>query len=385
MAGGTSAVSLRNGFRCVPEPTASIEDVLVVVGDQVGHENINSASRMNKAVVVFLKTEQLVNQIIENGLWVKGMFVPATPLYAPATKVIVSNVPPFIKNEAIVKELSRFGKLVSPVKMVPLGCKSPALKHVLSFRRQVHMLLISQEKTLDVSFRVNDGDSSYVLYASTESLRCFECGDIGHKRFSCPHKKRSEETRVEEQDVENEATMESQIDPNQATMESQGDQNREPEKVSEGHVDTGEENEVSTNSSKFAGVLQEEQPCCSSDIAFKVVTVENMVSGELSMSQDDDGLNYDDCCSDISDCPKVGDDLYTVEQINEFLDETKGKKVDVADYFPDADKFVASVVSARKTYNFSVLSQQKRFRLKKHIATVRQRKRVGKEIGGSFK
>lgn len=73
-----------------------------------------------------------------------------------------------------------------------------------------------------------------------------------------------------------------------------------------------------------------------------------------------------------------------MEQINEFLDETKGKKVNVADYFPDADKFVASVV-ARKTYNFSVLSQQKRFRLKKHIATVRQRKRVGKEIGGSFK
>jgi len=41
---------------------------------------------MNKAVVVFLKTEQLVNQIIENGLWVKGMFVAAT-------KVIFSKCP----------------------------------------------------------------------------------------------------------------------------------------------------------------------------------------------------------------------------------------------------------------------------------------------------
>lgn len=360
--------SLRNGFRCVPEPTASIEDVMVAVGDQVGHENINSASRMNKAVVVFLKNEQLVNQVIENGLWVKGMFLPATPLYAPATKVTISNVPPFIKSEVIVKELSRFGKVVSPVKMVPLGCKNPALKHVLSFRRQVHMFLNSQDKILDVSFRVNDGDSSYVLYASTESLRCFECGDIGHKRFSCPHKNRPEEPRIrEEQEVENEATM-----------ESQGGQNRELEKVSEGQsVDTGEENEVSAISSESAVFLQEEQPCCSSKIGLKAVTAaEDVVSDEvLSVSQDvkvvtvvedvvpdealpvsqdvkvvtavedmgvdealsvsqDDGVKDDDCCSDISDCPKVGDNLYTVEQINEFLDETKGRKVNVADYFP---------------------------------------------------
>lgn len=398
-SGGTVSVSLRNGFRCVPEPTASIEDVLIVVGDQVGHENINSASRMNKAVVVFLKTEQHVNQIIENGLWVKGMFVPVTPLYAPATKVTISNVPPFIKSEVIVKELSRFGKVVSPVKVVPLGCKNPALKHVMSFRRQVHMFLNSQDKTLDVSFRVNDGDSSYVLYASTESLRCFECGDIGHKRFSCPHKNRPEEIRIgEEQAVANENTT-----------ESQGDLNREPEKVSEGQgVDTGEENEVSAISSDSAGFVQEEQPCCSSKIAVKAATaVENVLSdGVVSVSQDvevvntaedvgfdevlsmsqtqDDGGKDDDCCSDISDCPKVGDDLYNVEQINEFLDETKGKKVNVADYFPDVDKFVASVVWARKMYNFSVLSQQKRFRLKKHIATIRQNKR-GKEIRRNLK
>ncbi len=38
------------------------------------------------------------------------------------------------------------------------------------------------------SFRVNQGDNSYMIYASTENLKCFECGDLGHKRFLCPHK-----------------------------------------------------------------------------------------------------------------------------------------------------------------------------------------------------
>ncbi len=47
-------------------------------------------------MVVFLKTEQLVNQLTESGIWIKEMFVPVTPLAALATKVTISNVLPFI-------------------------------------------------------------------------------------------------------------------------------------------------------------------------------------------------------------------------------------------------------------------------------------------------
>ncbi|KAI4903630.1 hypothetical protein NFI96_023427 [Prochilodus magdalenae] len=191
-SGSHGALSRANGFRCVPAAEATAEDVLLAVGERVGHEHIYSASRMNNAVVVFLKDERLVNQLVESGIWVLETFVPVSPLLTPATKVTISNVPPFLPSELLAKELGRFGKLASAIAMIPLGCKNAALKHVLSFRRQVFMFLTSPDKTLEVSFRVPHGDSSYMVYASTDSLRCFECGDIAHKRFACPLKDRAE-------------------------------------------------------------------------------------------------------------------------------------------------------------------------------------------------
>ncbi len=180
----TPPLSLRNGFRCVPEDNATVEDVLIEVGDQIGHENIVSASRMNQAVVVFLKEQNLVNRLIVSGLTVKDAFVQLSPLYTLTTKVTVSNIPPFVSNDVVQRELARFGKIVIPFKTVALGCKHPALKHVASFRRYVYMVLESPENTLDINFRVKHEGRLYMVYATTGSIRCFECGDIGHKRLA---------------------------------------------------------------------------------------------------------------------------------------------------------------------------------------------------------
>ncbi len=51
-----------------------------------------------------------------------------------------------------------------------------------------YIFLNSPERTLEISFRVTHGESSFMIYASTDSMRCFECRDLGHKRFTCPHK-----------------------------------------------------------------------------------------------------------------------------------------------------------------------------------------------------
>ncbi|KAL0150702.1 hypothetical protein M9458_054006, partial [Cirrhinus mrigala] len=76
------------------------------------------------------------------------------------------------------------------------------------------------------------------------------------------------------------------------------------------------------------------------------------VHGSACGSKCNDGELMEDCdnCSEFSeiDCSQSSDDVYSVEELNEFLDLTKGKKADVVNFFPDVNKFIKSVVIAQK-------------------------------------
>ncbi|KAI4890558.1 hypothetical protein NFI96_024482, partial [Prochilodus magdalenae] len=400
-----------NGFCCVPAAEATVEDVLLAVGERVGHEHIYSASRMNKAVVVFLKDERLVNQLVESGIWVFETFVPVSPLLTPATKVTISNVPPFLPRELLAKELGRFGKLASAITMIPLGCKNAALKHVLSFRRQVFMFLTSPDKILEVSFRVPHGDSSYMVYVSTDSLRCFECGDIGHKHFACPLKDRAEpqedqaSTSAERSGAGVEDTTGKPPPDPGVGLRAAPETGRRAE-VSERLVASGLENEGSTmpagqgecgagaqtggdggevsevtDSGVVAGPSAGGFSTVAQDSAEPVEpeAVSESQSGSVVFVEEEMEEEEEDRLSEISDagCSQFGGDvLYTVDQINPFLDETKGRSVEVRDFFPDLEKFVCSVLRVQKNVGYDVLSRQKRFRLKKLVTAVRKAKSV---------
>ncbi len=99
----------------------------------------------------------------------------------------------------------------------------------------------------------------------------------------------------------------------------------------------------------------ETEDMCESVVAGEAGASEgNMVEEMEDLSQcTDDGLRDDDEL--WSDAAKMGDnDLYTLDQINNFLDETKGKTgVEISDFFPDIEKFVSSVMVVRRTSTVS--------------------------------
>ncbi len=45
-------------------------------------------------------------------------------------------------------------KSLSQMKRIPLGCKSPLLKHVVCFRRQLYMILKCDLDELNLSFKL---------------------------------------------------------------------------------------------------------------------------------------------------------------------------------------------------------------------------------------
>ncbi len=377
-SGWDSSLSLRHGVRCVPVADASVEDVLVAVGEQIGFENIVSASRMNKAVVIFLKEQSLVGRLIESGVWVSGVFCVISPLASLSTKVTISNVPPFIPNCEIERELLRFGKLASGIKMIPLGCKNQALKHVLSFRRQVFMFL--ESSSLDISFRVQHEGKSYMIYANTGSLKCYECGVIGHKKSVCPRKKQveiNENANGTEVVLPTEEVQRIEVGNDQVDTEKKEDSNCGAVQESESRPIVSEE--IEGNCGRIVEAERSDANC-----TFEMENIGQKSEDHSFASQiEDEGIDHgmeedddDDNMSEMSDIPsQCGDEqLYTVKEINDFLDETFGKRFEVREFFPDVNKFLISVMKIQKSVGFEELNRRKRFRLKKIVTKLRRGK-----------
>ena len=166
-----------------------VEECALAVGNVVGCNAIVSAYKMNKAVVLFLNTIEKANELVQTGVVINGAFTHVLPLSSPSRKIVVSNVPPFVSDASIAKELSFFGKIVSPIRKIALSCKSPLLEHVVSFRRQVYMILKNNADELNLSFNVKVEDFNYTVYATSENImKCFGCGKINHLIRDCPEK-----------------------------------------------------------------------------------------------------------------------------------------------------------------------------------------------------
>lgn len=102
-----------------------------MVGDVVGHENIVSAPLMYSAIVVFVIDLNRLNKLIQEGVVINNELIMVSPQRSPSKNIVLSNVPPFISDKAVSKELDRYGQLVSLINKIPLGCKPPPFKHLV--------------------------------------------------------------------------------------------------------------------------------------------------------------------------------------------------------------------------------------------------------------
>lgn len=383
-------MTVRHGCKCMPDASVSVEDCLLAVSSVIGGANIRSASRMNKAIVLFLSETQLVDDLIESGLTIKDTFVNVMPLSSPTKKVVLSNVPPFVRNDKLEEILERYGKLMSPVKMIPLGCKNAELRHVMSFRRQAIMILKSQNEALNLSVKLSIDNKDYTIFISSETMKCFVCGEFGHVRQNCPNKNGAN-VNIAAAAVSEEVKSQANSDVNSAASS-------EPSAVERSTPGPSHEESVVSDSSREASVnvsenRAEAQEDTDHDLQSQVEqaqstnttlnteemncqSIEDVDSQELSVCiQTDDSDIEDDDVESILDENSGADSrqkLYSLKQINDFLDCTKGlRKPKIETFFPDLSLFLTSGTTAMKKSSFDELDRQKRYRLKKILSNVK--------------
>lgn len=412
---GFSCLSARHACKCMPsDELISIESVLVAIGREIGVQNIMSASRMNKAIVVFLKEIEMVSQLVECGLTVQDVFVPVLPLSNLSKKVMLSNVPPFISDKALESILARYGKLVGQIKMIPLGLKNPELKHVMSFRRQALMILSAEFETLEVSVKLTVFGRDYTIFITTETMKCFVCGKYGHIKTGCPVVKEAQSARngSESNSVQDSNVLENNDLVKPTTESAAVDLNAEIDASTEmreqlpqgGNIEITE-TDATIPDARQSGTndpvetVEELEQSGEQDGPKVSDVLDEVQASSRNMSQNDVDLLIEKPTSQVvdsdldSDCSDlITDELdelssqestvgrlkrprcYSLEQLDDFLNATKNqRKPKIEMYFPDLKLFIDSSVIAMKKATLEELDQPKRYRLKKFVSAVRKR------------
>lgn len=76
---------------------------------------------------------------------INDTFVPVMLLAVPAKQVIITSIPLLISDEVLLRELSKHRKMMSLIRKLSSGCISPLLKHEVSPRLQVYMILSEKD------------------------------------------------------------------------------------------------------------------------------------------------------------------------------------------------------------------------------------------------
>lgn len=409
-ANDLDSLTRRHGVKVVA--AGSVEECSVAVGDVVGHECVLAASKMNNSIVLFLSTVDKANEVVGKGINLRGLFTPVLPLSTPAKKVTISNVPPFIKDEMLTKELSRFGKLIAPIKKIAIGSKLGLVKHVVSFRRFTYMILNGNRTDLDLNFKFKVDDFDYTVFVTTNTMRCFGCGKSGHLIRGCPESiaHHSEQNDgVKDNTAQNEdgevASTSNALTSNGPTLVSpdenvESDQTRQTVEVDERNAKISDIVEsVDCNRNDGGEVLETTQTCFNhiSELQESVIQNDNMLMDmdqvvfktPLKRKKNDKGVvlkqarknqeenrvdneSSESECSDsnVSVCSQSSWSCfeYGVDEIKKFLKVTKNMRgVKIDEYFPDLKRLLENI---RCSMNEGRFSDKEVYRLKKIVTKI---------------
>lgn len=178
-----------HGIQCHFIQDATMDAYLAAVGDIVDPKKIIAASKCEKQAKIFFTSPEEAATIVANGLNVNGHFLEVYPVGAPSINIILSGVPPFVSNEAVLNVLRLHGQVTTNIRYMSLNSKLKGFEHIKSFRRQCRIRLPPGRDMPD-QIHVPHENDIYTIYLSADAMmRCDICRSIGHPTYICRRKK----------------------------------------------------------------------------------------------------------------------------------------------------------------------------------------------------
>lgn len=172
------------GFSLPFDSSISMEQYLIAVGDIVGDQKMVFAGKSNDSIKIYLTSEAEVSKFFENNPQVVINNKPLTvrKLINNGHKIYLCNTKPGIPDSLIIDEISKFTKIMSPMKFVTLGIRNARFSHLISFKR---MVMVEEIIDLPASINVFFEDYVHKIFITIDKAKCFRCQSDGHLVKNC--------------------------------------------------------------------------------------------------------------------------------------------------------------------------------------------------------
>ena len=165
-----------------------IKDCAYALGKITEPTHIRFISRIsNGRICAFLATKEIADNITDKHkhIRVNDTNLPLRPLINKAQRIILSNVYPTIPHALIEEIFDGLGvRKESTVSFLRAGLTEEGFSHILSFRRQI-FIHPEDIRKIPESIKIEHDQTTYWIYPSTDTLRCFICKQEGHLAKNC--------------------------------------------------------------------------------------------------------------------------------------------------------------------------------------------------------